>query len=528
MERTIDLIVIGGGATGAGIALDAALRGLSVVLFEQNDFGEGTSSRSTKLVHGGVRYLEAAIRHLDAEQWRLVREGLRERKRFLHNARHLAHPVALVTPLYRWYELPYVYAGLFLYDRISGRASLGRSRLLSARTARKLIPTLAPQGLKGAVRYYDGAFDDARMVIALVQSAEAAGAQVHNHHAVTRLLKDRAGQLTGVEVQDRLSDTLRRYHATAVINATGPFTDTIRRLDDPKAAPLIETSSGIHIVLPTRFLPTPKGMMIPRTSDGRLIFALPYRGRCLVGTTDRPAPLSEHPPVREEEITFLLEHLNHYLVHKATRKDILATFSGLRPLIASNAHGSTAELVRESVYLTSPSGLLTVAGGKWTAYRAMAEKAVDHLIRMHPALHHATPCTTHHHRIIGSVLPRDTVMSQLQADPQLAPLAEYLYARYGDQSSKIGQYIRAPDDLIPLLHDLPITRAEIRYTLHHEYVRKPLDFLVRRSGAGLIDRQAAYDLLPEVLSVMAETFGWDIPLTSRRKTEAKALLNASI
>jgi glycerol-3-phosphate dehydrogenase len=158
----------------------------------------------------------------------------------------------------------------------------------------------------------------------------------------------------------------------------------------------------------------------------------------------------------------------------------------------------------------------------------MAEKAVDHLIRMHPALHHATPCTTHHHRIIGSVLPRDTVMSQLQADPQLAPLAEYLYARYGDQSSKIGQYIRAPDDLIPLLHDLPITRAEIRYTLHHEYVRKPLDFLVRRSGAGLIDRQAAYDLLPEVLSVMAETFGWDIPLTSRRETEAKALLNASI
>ena len=528
MEQTSDLIIIGGGATGAGIALDAALRGLSVVLFEQNDFGEGTSSRSTKLVHGGVRYLEAAIRHFDREQWHLVREGLRERKRFLRNAHHLAHPVELITPLYKWYELPYVYAGLFLYDRISGKASLGRSRLLSSQSALAADPAIDPQGLKGAVHYYDGAFNDARMVIALIQSAEAAGAQVHNHHRVTRLLKDETGRITGVDVHDTLSGTSHRYYATAVVNATGPFADTIRRLDDPDAAPFVTLSSGVHIVLPGRFLPGTSGLMIPRTSDGRLIFALPYRGHCLVGTTDQPASLSEHPPVREEEIGFLLEHLNRYLANQATREDILATFSGLRPLIASGVHGSTAELVRESVYLFSPSGLLTVAGGKWTAYRAMAERAIDTLLRHHPALSATHPCLSADHPVHGSRSPRETVMRILHDHPRLAPLAQYLYPLYGDQSPRIADHASSPDDLTPLLPDPPITRAEIRYALHHEYVRKPLDFLVRRSGVGLIDREAARDLLPEVLSVMAETFGWDGPTKSAMENEARTHLNGSL
>jgi len=207
MKTPNDLIIIGGGATGAGIALDAALRGLSVTLLEQNDFAEGTSSRSTKLVHGGVRYLEAAVKRLDIEQWRLVREGLHERQYFLRNAPHLAHPIELITPLYHWHELPYVYAGLFLYDRISGRASLGKSRLLSAAAALRKNRAIDPAGLKGAVSYYDGAFNDARMVIALLQSAEAAGARIHNHHQVTRILKDPHGRISGVEVHDKLNNT---------------------------------------------------------------------------------------------------------------------------------------------------------------------------------------------------------------------------------------------------------------------------------------------------------------------------------
>ncbi len=528
MNQPLDLIVIGGGATGAGIALDAALRGLSVALFEQNDFGEGTSSRSTKLVHGGVRYLEAAIRHLDIGQWRLVREGLHERKTFLRNARHLAHPVELITPLYTWYELPYVYAGLFLYDLISGRSSLGRSRLLRAATALKRNGAIDPKGLKGAVSYFDGAFNDARMVIALIQSAERAGAAVHNHHAVTRLLKDTEGRISGVEVHDKLADTLSEHPATAVINATGPFTDTIRRLDDPDASPLIETSSGIHIVLPRHFLPSDEGIMIPRTSDGRLLFALPYQGHCLVGTTDQPARLDEHPPVTDEEVDFLLEHLNRYFALKATRKDILATFSGLRPLVRSDHADSTAALVRESEYLFSPSGLLTVAGGKWTAYRAMAQKALDLLIARNPHIDASAPCATQEHPLVGSQRPRQAIEQQLAGDPRLAPLASRLYAHYGDQSPRIAEYAHAPEDLTPLTEAIPVTRAEIRYTIRHEYVRKPLDFLIRRSGLGLIDREKARMLLPEVVRILSEELGWSDETRKGMENEAEALLSASI
>ena len=528
MNTSNDIIIIGGGATGAGIALDAALRGLSVTLFEQNDFGEGTSSRSTKLVHGGVRYLEAAVKHFDLEQWRLVREGLRERRSFLDNARHLAHPVKLITPLYHWYELPYVYAGLFLYDRISGRASLGRSRLLRAATALKRNRAINPDGLKGAVSYFDGAFNDARMVIALLQSAEEAGARVYNHHAVTRLLKDATGNITGVEVHDTLTDTTSRHHTTAVINATGPFTDTIRRMDDPECSPLVETSSGIHIVLPGRFLPAPTGLMIPKTSDGRLLFVLPWQGHCLVGTTDHPASLSEHPEVTDAEIDFLLDHLNRYFAMEATRDDVLTAFSGLRPLITSESQHSTATLVRESEYCFSSSGLLTVAGGKWTSYRAMAEKTVDLLIKNHPELNPPHTCTTLHHKVVGSREPREAVLRTLADHPQLAPLAEYLYSHYGDQAERITGYAGTKADLQPLLPGTSVTRAEIRYTIHHEYVRKPLDFLVRRSGWGLTDRKRAQALLPDVLQIMSEELSWSTVIRKNMENEANKHLQAFI
>jgi glycerol-3-phosphate dehydrogenase len=528
MKTSADLIVVGGGATGAGIALDATLRGLDVALFEQNDFAEGTSSRSTKLVHGGVRYLEATIKHLDIEQWKLVREGLRERKIFLKNAHHLAHPIELMTPLYRWYELPYVYAGLWLYDRISAQASLGRSRLLSASKALALNPAIDPKGLKGAVRYFDGAFNDARMVIALIQSAQRLGAHVHNHHTVTRLLKDADRRITGVEVHDTLRDRTARHYATVVINATGPFADTIRRMDISDAPPLIEISSGIHIVLPRRFLPSDTGVMIPKTSDGRLLFALPWQGHCLVGTTDTPATLAEHPDVSDDEIDFLLNHLSRYLALPATRKDILSVFSGLRPLIAYGAHKATSSLVRESELEVSSSGLLTVAGGKWTSYRAMAQKALDHAVALHPTLKKARPCSTFDYAVVGSRASRSSVLNELQSHPHLAPLWEHLYTHYGDQAPRILEYASSEADLRPLIDDPPITRAEIRYTLANEYVRKPLDFLVRRSAVGLIDRRKALTLLPEVVAIMSDTLQWDDATTNAMETEAKARLETSI
>jgi glycerol-3-phosphate dehydrogenase len=366
------------------------------------------------------------------------------------------------------------------------------------------------------------------MVIALIQSAKVAGAYVHNHHAVTQLLKDTEGHINGVEVIDKLKGSITRHSATVVVNATGPFADTIRRMDDPGCSPLIETSSGIHIVLPRRFLPSDMGVMIPKTSDGRLLFALPWQGHCLVGTTDNPAKLTAHPPVTEDEIDFLLSHLNHYFALKATREDILSTFSGLRPLITSGAHDSTATLVRESEYRESPSGLLSVAGGKWTSYRAMAQKTIDIVIASHPSIDSLRPCTTLDHKVVGSRDTRKSVLAHLQSHPQLAPLANHLYDHYGDQSPKILDHVEEEGDLHPLMSNPPITRAEIRYTLAQEHVRKPLDFLVRRSVLGLLDREKARALLPEVISIMTETLHWDSSTAKTMKSEAKERLATSI
>jgi glycerol-3-phosphate dehydrogenase len=521
MYQSVDLIVIGGGATGAGIALDAALRGLSVTLFEQNDFGEGTSSRSTKLVHGGVRYLEAAVKHLDKDQWKLVREGLKERKRFLHNASHLAHSIELITPIYKWREMAYVYFGLVLYDLISGKHRLGTSHILGAKETLNRSNVINPIGLKGSVSYFDGTFNDARMVIALLQSAEKLGANVYNHHEITQILKNSNGKAVGVKVYDKLNDSNTQYLATAVINATGPFADNIRSMDDPDCKPLIKISSGIHIVLPARFLPESQGVMIPKTSDGRLLFALPYGKHCMVGTTDNPATLSEHPRATEDEIDFLLEHYNRYFATKANRDDILSIFSGLRPLMVSDKHNATSALVRESEYVFSPSGMLTVTGGKWTAYRAMGEKALDLILARHPSLSHAKRCETSKYKITGSTMPRNKIMEKLNSNPLLRPIAEHLYELYGDQSIFVADYAENDDDLIPIASDILTTRAEIRYAIYREYALKPLDFIVRRSGIGLADRKKSFDILPEVIAIMRKELHWSDKFTNSVTDEVK-------
>ncbi len=527
MEHETDLIVIGGGATGAGIALDAALRGLKVKLFEQNDFAEGTSSRSTKLVHGGVRYLEAAIKHIDKEQWKLVREGLKERKIFLRNAPHLAHEIELITPIYKWYEIPYVYAGLKVYDMLSGRSSLGASRILGAKKALERSDAIEPRGLKGAVSYYDGVFNDSRMVIALLQSAEANGAKVYNHHKVESLTKDQEGNIVGVETYDKINSTVTRHYAKTIINATGPFVDTIRKLDDPDCTPLIETSSGIHIVLPKRFLPNDQGVMIPKTSDGRLLFALPYGDHCMIGTTDNPAPLSEHPEATDSEVEFLLEHYNRYFSTKATKDDIVSLFSGLRPLVIPDEQGNTSEVVRESEYIFSPSGMLTVAGGKWTAYRAMAEKAVNIIAkRLEPDVE-IKPCATEDHKLIGSRRAKEEVIVELNK-LKLWSVSEYLYSHYGDRSVEIADYAKDDGELNPICTEAPLSVAEIRYTVHNEYVKKPLDLIVRRSNIGLIDKKLALSLLDAVSETLAEELGWSQETREEELQEARAILSASI
>jgi glycerol-3-phosphate dehydrogenase len=516
-----DLIIIGGGATGSGVALDATLRGLKVLLLEQNDFAEGTSSRSTKLVHGGVRYLEAAVKHLDKRQYDLIREGLRERKIFLYNAPHLAHPIELITPIYRWFELPYIYAGLVLYDILSGKASLGRSRLIGPRKAKRLNPDIDPKGLKGAVSYWDGAFRDSRMVIALLRSAEELGAEVRNHREVTGLIKE-GGRIQGVRYRNQITGEEGEVRARLIINATGPFADRLRRMDEETLPPLIQPSSGVHLLLPARFLPSPDGLPIPKTRDGRVLFALPYLGECLVGTTDRPAELSEHPEATEEEIAYLIEHLNATFDLKVRREDILSSFAGLRPLVREPGKGSTAEIVREYVTELSPGGLLTIAGGKWTSYRAMAEATLDKALQLlnHPPV----PCRTDDYPVVGSRSEERDVLALLEAGGLEAKIARHLYRHYGDQSPEILAIAEAEGAFARFHPEYPVIEAELLYTIRNEYVKKPLDFLVRRCSLGLLDRRAAQETLPMVLEIMARECRWSSERIQEREEEALRLL----
>ncbi len=522
-----DIIIIGGGATGAGIALDASLRGYSVALFERNDFAEGTSSRSTKLVHGGVRYLEAAVKHLDKKQYDLVKEGLRERKIFLHNAPHLAHPIELVTPLYRWYELPYIYAGLLLYDLLSGKASLGRSRLLGPKEALRRSPGIDPKGLKGAVSYFDGAFNDSRMVIALLQSAEALGAKPCNHHAVESLLEER-GKICGVRILERLTGRRREYGAKIVINAAGPFCDEIRRMENPDAEPLLVTSRGTHIVLDRSFLPTEKGLMIPKTADGRLLFALPWEGHCLIGTTDLPSPPTEHPLPDEEEIEYLIEHANRYFDIKIEHKDILAAFSGLRPLVKRPGVDSTAKLLREYVTEFSPGGLLTVTGGKWTSYRAMAEHTVDLAVETLGDSHKNRVCQTADYKVAGSRGDRRQIVGQLRSAGMEEACCDYLYRHYGDRSPAILEIARK-EGLKDRIHPgFCALKAEIPYTIRHEYVRRPLDFLARRCNLAMEERTKALEALPAVTELMARELQWSQTRRSAEESEAREALKRGV
>ncbi|MDX2494517.1 MAG: FAD-dependent oxidoreductase, partial [Desulfuromusa sp.] len=389
-DSLFDLIIIGGGATGCGVALDAATRGLKVALIEKNDFSEGTSSRSTKLVHGGVRYLEMAVKTLDRVQYNLVKDGLHERGLLLKNARHLSNRISFVTPLYKWFDVPYVFAGLKFYDILSGKQNIGHSRLLSRKEALRRFPGLKSEGLKAGVLYYDGQFHDARMALSLALTAEQKGATIANHVAVTGLLKD-AGKISGVKLTDSLNGDTWEVKARGVVNATGPFVDQIRLMDNPEVSKIITSSTGIHIILDKRFAPPDTGLMIPETEDGRVLFVLPWEGHALVGTTDEPAEVTEHPQPLEAEIDYLLRHVTRYFNLQVSKADVKAVWSGLRPLVSDPKAADTAKLARDHVIEDSDAGLLTIAGGKWTTYRKMALDTVDHALKL---FHLAAPKPT--------------------------------------------------------------------------------------------------------------------------------------
>ncbi|ACB94031.1 glycerol-3-phosphate dehydrogenase/oxidase [Beijerinckia indica] len=526
--ETFDLLVVGGGATGCGVALDAASRGLKVALVERNDFAEGTSSKSTKLVHGGARYLELAIRRLDRVQFNLVRDGLRERAIFLKNAPHLAHRLALLSPLYRWFDVPYVFAGLYLYDRLAGKLGLGGSRLLSRAEALRRFPMLKAEGLKAAVLYYDGQFNDARMAVTLALTAVEQGAVIATRLDVVGLTHEK-GKLRGATVHDRESRKSFEIKARAIINAGGPFADSLRLMADPETAPILTASSGIHIVLDRRFAPTETGLMIPETEDGRLLFVLPWQGHALIGTTDEPARIEENPQARQEAIDYLLRHVRKYFNMNVTEADLLSVWCGLRPLVSDPKAADTARLARDHIIEVSKSGLVTICGGKWTTYRKMAEQTVDHAIACFSLPTHSK-CRTLDLPLVGARhFDAAGGAAALTSTFGLSPeTAAHLHQAYGDRAKQVLGCVDT-SAMKTLLHPLhPYLEAEVLYSARFEAALSAMDVLARRLPLALLDRQAAREAAPRVIAMLATELAWDEQRCANEAAEVEQRLSEAI
>lgn len=481
-----DLIIIGGGATGLGIALDATIRGYKTLLVEQADFAKGTSSRSTKLVHGGVRYLAQG-------DVKLVREASIERGLLHRNAPHLVKDQNFIVPVYTvWDRLKYT-IGLKIYDWIAGRLSLGSSVFISKKETLKKIPAIQSKNLKGGVLYHDGQFDDSRLAINLVQSIWENGGYAINYMQVINLLKDENGKISGAAVMDM--ETKKRYElkAKAVVNATGVFVDDILQMDKPGSAKTICVSQGVHLVLDKKFYPSSEALMIPETSDGRVLFAVPWHDKVVLGTTDTPVEqASLEPQALEKEIAFILETAGNYLSTKPQRSDILSVFAGLRPLAApQNGDQKTKEISRSHKIIVSTSKLFTILGGKWTTYRKMGEDMVNR-IEKELKWEHKKPATATLH-IHG--FAADTNWN----DP--------LYF-YGSDAPLIRHQMNGTANDW-LSDELKIHRTQIRWAIEHEMARTVEDFLSRRTRALLLNAKESRRIAPEVVSIMANVLGKD-------------------
>jgi glycerol-3-phosphate dehydrogenase len=477
-----DIVVIGGGATGAGVAVDAATRGYDVLLLEREDFGKGTSSRATKLVHGGVRYLEQG-------NLSLVMEALKERGLLLRNAPHIVRNLRFVVPNYSWWEAPFYGIGMKVYDLLAGKYSFGSSKTLSLEETLALLPTIRQDGLRGGVMYHDGQFDDTRLLIHLIVTAAEHGATLLNYCGVTELTKDDDGFVRGVVAMD--SETGERFAipARSVVNATGIFTDETRRLAEPTAEPMMVPSQGIHLVFERSFLTGDTALLVPHTDDGRVLFAVPWHNRTLVGTTDTPIDSISYEPLPfEEEIDFVLETAGRYLARKPTRDDILSVFVGIRPLAkAASGDGKTSSISRDYTIHIDHTGLLTIAGGKWTTYRHMAEDCVDHATTLGGL--DEKPCVTATTHIHGYYTEPNELGS---------------LAVYGSDAASILALAQADPKLGELVHpSLPYIKAEIVWAARHEMSRTIDDALARRTRALLLNARAAVEAAPTVAALLA-------------------------
>ena len=485
-EAAWDFVVIGGGATGMGVAVEASSRGYKTLLLEQYDFGKGTSSRSTKLVHGGVRYLQQG-------NVSLVLEALRERSILRQNAPHLVHDLPFIVPTYDWWEGPFYGVGLRLYDMLAGKHGFGSSVNLSPEETVERIPRIEAEGLRGGVQYHDGQFDDARLVINLAQTAADEGATLINYAKVQDLIQDQ-GVVKGVVVRDMISGEEYGVKARCVINATGVFTDTVRKLDDPNCQPVMQASRGVHVVLDRSFLGGDTAIMVPHTDDGRVLFAIPWLDRVVIGTTDTAVETLDVDPVADpEEIDFILSHAAKYLTRDPSLADIKSIFAGLRPLVMRESAENTAELSREHQILISSSGLVTITGGKWTTYRLMAEETIDQAVTM-AQLDYA---------------PSQTENLAVHGWDQNFPVFGVL-GHYGIDAYKIEAMIDETPDLGKYLHDeLPISRAMVVWAAREEMAQTVEDVLARRTRCLLLDARASAEIAEDVAEILAEELGKD-------------------
>lgn len=497
-----DIVVIGGGATGMGVAVDAATRGFDVLLLEAKDFGKGTSSRSTKLVHGGVRYLEQG-------NVSLVMEALKERGLLRQNAPHLVSDLAFVVPNYSWWEAPFYGIGLKLYDMLAGKYGFGKSRVLSYDETLSLLPTLQTDGLRGGVVYYDGQFDDARLLIHLASTAADHGAVLVNYMPVTGLLKDEEGYVNGVIAHNDESGGEHRIQAQVVINATGIFTDCIRRMADPETATMIEPSQGIHLVFERSFLEGDTAIMVPHTSDGRVMFAIPWHDHTLVGTTDTPIQEPSYEPRPfEQEIQFILDTAALYLSRPPKRSDVLSVYVGIRPLVkAGGPAAKTSALSRDHTIHVDNSGLLTITGGKWTTYRHMAEDCVDHAITLGRL--REEPCVTKTLKIHGFRSHTEDLGN--------------LWV-YGSDADSIRDIANRDPKLAAQLHpDLSYIGAEVAWSTRQEMARTVEDALARRTRALFLNAAAASEMALPTARIMAEELHYGEDWIKQQVDEFKAL-----
>jgi glycerol-3-phosphate dehydrogenase len=469
-EKIWDFIIIGGGATGVGCAVDAASRGFDVLLLEQSDFGKGTSGRSTKLVHGGVRYLAQG-------NISLVREALKERGILLENAPHLVEKTAFVVPCYSLWDKFFYGTGLKIYDLLAGRLSFGKSRILSKSETLEKLPNVKSENLRGGVVYFDGQFDDTRLLINLAQTAFLQGAALLNYAHVSEITKNEDGKACGVKFTDAETGELFEIKAKVVINAAGAFCDAIRKMSVENSKNIIAPSQGIHLVFAKEFLPLENALMIPKTSDGRVLFAIPWHEKTLIGTTDTPVEKAElEPQALEREIEFILETAANYLAKPPRREDVLSVFAGIRPLVKSENAKNTAKLARDHTIEIDASGLLTITGGKWTTYRAMAEDAVNQAIKLVKLAE--KNCTTETLKI------------------------------YDADAVEIQKLIKENPLLAEKIHeDLPYRKAEIVRAVRNEMAQTVEDVLARRTRALFLNARAAIEVAPEIARIMADELG---------------------